>query len=114
MKTIDIINNDRLKDIIMSDKPAIAPDYQIAERLNYYFMLHTQKKRIHYNSFTGIITWLFSFKNIAIKAIVAAFFISFFLLKPQITNSPAQIVSDSIYSTSFSVDTNFVRKDTCR
>jgi hypothetical protein len=98
----------------MSDKPAIVPDYQITERLNYYYMLHAQKKKIHQNSFAEIITWLFSYKNIAIKAIVAIFLISFFLFRPQLTNSPTQIVSDSIYSTSFSVDTNLVKSDTCR
>ena len=107
-------NKDLLKEIIGNDNPGITPNPSIEERLNYYYMLHKQKKKIYSNSFGGIFTWFFSGKNIIMKTGFAMFFISFFIFKTQFINPTDHSLSNRGFNNSQIVDTNFVTKDTCR
>ena len=73
----------KLRELILSDNIG-EPAHEVLERLQHNFMLKSSKYKIRQNSFTGMLSWMISSKQLMSKLIIAACFVSFFMLGPVI------------------------------
>jgi len=107
-------NESILRNVLLSDAPAIKPDKAIEERLAYHFLLSHPIRRISMNSFAGMFNWIFSLRNFGFKAGLASAMLSYMLLFGNIKNDPDGLkYSDGFQINTLAVDTNFTFKDTC-
>ena len=107
-------NENLLRTALMNDEPGISPDKAIAERLNYTFSLAHPFRKVSMNSFAGMFSWIFSLKNVGVKAGIASACLAYMLLFGNIKTNPDDAkFSDGFRINTLAVDTNFTFKDTC-
>jgi hypothetical protein len=101
--------------MVSSDNPGIEPNKAIEERLNHYFMIKQPSRKIHMNSFGGMLVWLFSMKSLGFKASLVSACLAYFLFFGNIKNNPSNPgYSDSCQIHTLVADTNLIVKDTCK
>jgi hypothetical protein len=108
-----------LFEIFEKDNINCNPQPSVKSRLDYTFMLKQSQNKIHQNSFAGLFAWIFSFKNIPVKAAMVSAILFFSVFNYQqktgITNG-AGIDSASMSVIPFNLDTLNNRpfsSDTC-
>ena len=73
----------KLKKLILSDDVG-EPAPEILEQLQYNFMLKSSRYQIRQNSFSGMLSWVLSSKQLISKLVIAACLTSFLMLGPVI------------------------------
>lgn len=86
------MNEKQMKQLISKDIIG-TPDPQIANRLNYAFMLKSTHFESRRNSFSDFFWWIFSFKSMAAKSIIVASLLTLMVIKPNITSLSKSIVT---------------------
>lgn len=115
MKANSHKNDQLFRKSVNNDNPAIEPHPALAERLNYYYTLKQPTRKVHANSFAGMITWLFSLKSITLKTSLASFCLAYFLFVGNIkNNSNVQGLSDTCQIHQTLADSSYMAKDTCK
>ena len=108
-----------LFELFENDSVGCSPQSSVKSRLNYTFMLKQSQNQIHQNSFAGLFVWIFSFKNIPVKAamVSAILFFSVFSYQQKTGNTNGTgIDSASMSVIPFNLDTlnnHPFRSDTC-
>lgn len=108
-----------LFEIFEKDNIGCSPQPSVKSRLDYTLMLKQSRNKIHQNSFAGLFTWIFSFKNIPVKAamVSAILFFSVFNYQQNTGNTNVMGVdSASMSIIPFNLDTLNNRpfsSDTC-
>lgn len=108
-----------LFELFEKDSTRRNPQPSVKSRLDYTFMLKQNQNKIHQNSFAGLFAWIFSIKNIPVKAAMVSAILFFSVFNYQqktgITNG-AGIDSASMSVIPFNLDTlNYLpfSSDTC-
>lgn len=108
-------SDDLFRKAVNHDSPGIEPDAAISERLNYYYTLKQPIRKLHANSFIGVVIWLFSLKNMGFKAGFVSLGLVYFLFFGNIKNSSeVPGASDNNQIQSLLVDSSYMAKDTCK
>jgi hypothetical protein len=115
MKTNFSSSDHLFRKAVNNDHPNIEPDAAIAERLNYYYSLKQPGRKLHANSFSGMIVWLLSVKSMGLKAGFVSLGLAYFLFLGNIkSSSEIPGASDTCQIHSLLVDSSYVAKDTCK
>ncbi|MBN2774998.1 MAG: hypothetical protein JXR31_12150 [Prolixibacteraceae bacterium] len=100
------------------DSKGVSAHSSVKSRLLYYFSIKSANYKIRQNSFAEMLGWLFSFRNLSVKATLASLIVVFSLIKFQ-GNSPSsgQFLIDSMaHDTKAYADSAMLLpfdKDTC-
>ncbi|MCG6188569.1 hypothetical protein [Maribellus maritimus] len=113
------LTDNYLSKAFQNDKLDCTPDSSIKSRLDYTFMLKESQNKIRQNSFLGLFTWIFSGKNLPLKAAFISLLVLLsifnFQQKPGNFESPV-VDSASVLTIPFNIDsvTNKpFKSDTC-
>jgi len=83
-----LLNEKELSAIFEMDSKEVSPDNSVKPGLLYYFQIKSVSYKIRQNSFAGMFDWLFSFKNLTVKATFASMIVALSLINFQ-GNSPS-------------------------
>ncbi|NQU85615.1 MAG: hypothetical protein HQ541_07630 [Mariniphaga sp.] len=82
----NFLNEQELHNLFEQDSKGFEPNQSVKSRLLYYFQVKSSSYKIRQNSFSGMFGWLFSMKNLPVKATMASLIIAFSMINIQENN----------------------------